>query len=79
MSKSKLGRKGLIWLMCPYHCPSVKEVRAGTQTGHGSLKAGADAEAMEEYCLLACSHGLLSLLFYRAQDHQDKGDPFTIS
>ena len=31
--KSMWGRKGIIWLVLPQHCSSVKEVRAGTQTG----------------------------------------------
>ena len=34
------------------------------------LEAGADAEAMKECCLLACSPDLLSLLSYRTQDHR---------
>ena len=34
-----------------------------------SLEAGADAEAMEECCLLIASHGLLTLLSYRTQNH----------
>jgi hypothetical protein len=39
-----------------------------------NLEAGADAGAIEECCLLACSHGLLSLLSYRTQDYQPLGD-----
>jgi hypothetical protein len=49
--RSKLGRKGFIWLTLPYCCSSPKEVRTGTQTGQ---EAGADAEATEECSLLAC-------------------------
>jgi hypothetical protein len=30
-----------------------------------NLEVGADAEAMEEYCLSAWSYGLLSLLYFR--------------
>ena len=30
-SKSKLGRKGFIWLALPDHSPSLEEVRTGTQ------------------------------------------------
>jgi hypothetical protein len=46
-----LGRKGFIRLTLPYCCSSPKEVRTGTQAGQ---EAGADAEAMEGYSLLAC-------------------------
>jgi hypothetical protein len=52
--KSKLRRKGSSWLTLAHHCSSSKEVRTGTQTGQ-EAEAGADAEAMKEYCLLACS------------------------
>jgi hypothetical protein len=38
-----VGRKGLIQLIPPDRCSSLKEVRTGTQ------EAGADAEAMEGY------------------------------
>jgi hypothetical protein len=49
--RSKLVRKGFIWLTLPYCCSSPKEVRTGTQAGQG---AGADAEAMEGCSVLAC-------------------------
>jgi hypothetical protein len=55
MNKKQLGRKGYIWLTLPYCCSSPKEVRTGTQAGQ---EAGADAEAMEGYSLLACLTGL---------------------
>jgi hypothetical protein len=32
MTKMKLRRKEIIWLMNPHHCSSSKEVRTGTQT-----------------------------------------------
>jgi hypothetical protein len=51
MTKKQLGRKGFIRLTFPHCCSSLKEVRTGTQAGQG---AGADAEAMEGYSLLAC-------------------------
>ena len=35
-------------------------------------EAGADAEAIEGCCLLACSLSLLSLLSYRTQDYQPR-------
>jgi hypothetical protein len=49
--RSKLGRKGFIWLTLPHCCSSPKEVRTGTQAGQ---EAGVDAEAMEGCSLLAC-------------------------
>ena len=51
MTKKHLGRKGFIQLTLPHCCSSPKEVRTGTQAGQ---EAGADAEAMEGYSLLAC-------------------------
>jgi hypothetical protein len=65
-SRIKLGRKGFIQLTCLCYCWSAKEVRTGTQAGQ---EAGADAEAMERCCLLACYPGLLSFLSYRTQDY----------
>jgi hypothetical protein len=44
-----MGREGFIQLAFPYHNSSSKEVRTGDP------EAGADAEAMEGCCLLACS------------------------
>jgi hypothetical protein len=37
------------------------------------LEAGADAEAMEEGCLLTCSHDLLSLLYFTAHKTTSPG------
>jgi hypothetical protein len=51
MTKKQLGKKGFIQLTLPRSCSSLKEVRTGTQAGQ---EAGADAEAMEGYSLLAC-------------------------
>ena len=45
------------------------ESQAGAQQGR-NLAAGIEAEAMEEYCLLACFLLLASLSFYTIQDHQ---------
>jgi hypothetical protein len=53
-TESHLGRKGLIWLNRPGHSPSLREAKAGTQTGR-SLVTGAEAETTEECCLLTCS------------------------
>ncbi|KAL6032532.1 hypothetical protein STEG23_023306, partial [Scotinomys teguina] len=47
------------------------EIRTGTQGRN--LEAGTDAEAMEECCWLAPG-GLLSLISYRNQSHQPRGD-----
>jgi hypothetical protein len=52
--QGNLRRKIFIWSMLPPLLSSLKEVRTGTQNGR-DLKAGADAEAMEECCLLAFS------------------------
>jgi hypothetical protein len=55
-----LERKGFIQLTFSNFCSSPKEVRTGTQAGQ---EAGADAEAMEEYYLLACFSWLAQLAF----------------
>ena len=49
--RSKLGTNGFIRLTLPHCCSSPREVRTGTQAGQ---EAGADAEAMEGWSLLAC-------------------------
>jgi hypothetical protein len=53
MTKGNSGQKGLVSFIFPYHSPSLKEVRAGTQGWN--LEAGSEALAVEECCLLACS------------------------
>lgn len=45
-----------------HQIPSFKKVMAGTQGRN--LRAGNEAEAMEEACLLACSFDLFSLHIY---------------
>jgi hypothetical protein len=51
MTKSKLGRKGFIWLTS-----LITEGSQDRNVKHGrNLEAGADAETMEECCLLAHS------------------------
>ena len=52
--QSNLRRKGFIWLTLPHHCSSLKEVRTGAQICR-NLETGADADAKEGCCLLACS------------------------
>jgi hypothetical protein len=56
MTKSNMGRKGFISLTS--YSPSSREVMTETwkqEPGGRNLEAGADAEATEECCLLACS------------------------
>jgi hypothetical protein len=55
-----LWKKGLIHLTLAYCCSSPKEVRTETKTGQ---EAGADAEAMEVWYLLACFLCLAQLVF----------------
>jgi hypothetical protein len=64
----KVEEKGSLWLTFPQSSSSLMEARTGTQNRAGTWSQ--DADAMEGYCLVACSHGLLSLLSYTAQDHQ---------
>jgi hypothetical protein len=51
--KAKLRRKRFVWLTLPSNNPSWREVRAGIQAGL-EPEAGADTQAMEGCCLLAC-------------------------
>ena len=45
--------------------------KSGQELKQGwNLKSGADAEAMESAAYWLASHGLLSLLSYRTQNHQ---------
>lgn len=65
-TESNLGRKGLVSAF----------VHHEGKSGQG-LKVRTKAEALEEYCLLVCPHGLLSLLFLKKnaiQDHLPRGD-----
>lgn len=59
------------------HSSPSKSVRTGAQESR-NLKAGDDARAMGERCLLACPHGFLGLPSYRAQDQPMHG-PITNS
>lgn len=43
------------------------------------MEVGADAEAAEECCLLACLHGSNSLFAYRTQDLQTRGGSILIN
>jgi hypothetical protein len=62
LQKQFLERKGFFGL----HVPIMANHPGITGQAH---KAGTEAEAMEGCCLLACSHGLLSLLLHPTQDH----------
>lgn len=59
MVKSNLGEKGKVYVIPPgiiEEGSSLKKVRAG-----------APAKTMEEYLLLACFYGLLSLICYESK------------
>ena len=74
MTKGPFVEERVYWVRLPYHTvphgrKSGQELKQGRNP-----EAGADAEAMEGYCLLACSSwSLLSLLSYRIQEHQPSG------
>jgi hypothetical protein len=53
MTKRDFDRECLFPFTVLHHSPSSKKVKAGTQDE--DLEGRADAEAMEGYCLLACS------------------------
>jgi hypothetical protein len=55
-----LGRKEFIQLPLPHYCSPPKEGRIGTK---GGQEAGAAAEAIEGYYLLACFPSLAQLAF----------------
>lgn len=77
MTKSNEGRKGLRWLSASEsHIRKASQDRntAGQEPRRRNPKAGTSAETTEEQDLLACSHGLLSLLPYKTQGHLSKGD-----
>ena len=54
--QGNLEKKGFIQLTLPGDSPSLRDVKAGTQTGQ-DVEARADAGAMEGRCLLASSSG----------------------
>lgn len=49
------------WLILPHHGPSLKAVRAGTQTGRGPRDRSC-AEAVEDGYLLSCPSWLAKFL-----------------
>lgn len=64
MAKSKLERKGFIWITLTCHSLSLKKVRIGNGM---NLEAGANAKTKGSFRL---AHQ--SLLYYRTQYHQFK-------
>jgi hypothetical protein len=49
-----MGRRGFDSLTVPYHSSSLKAGRVAIYAAK-NLEARADAEALEKFCLLACS------------------------
>ena len=64
MTKKQVGEERVYSAYTSILLFITKEARTGTQAGQ---EAGADAEAMEGYSLLACFPCLLSLLSYRTK------------
>jgi hypothetical protein len=62
MTKKQVGRKGFIQLTLPHCCSSPRKSEQEL-TQDRNLEAGADAEAMEGCCLLACFPWLAQLAF----------------
>jgi hypothetical protein len=58
MTKKPVGEERVCSASPPHCCSSPREVRTGTQAGQ---EAGADAEALEGCCLLACFPWLAQL------------------
>jgi hypothetical protein len=77
MKHSNLGRKCLLALH--FRITVHHQKKSGQELKQSrNLETGADAEAMEGSCLLACVHGLLSQLSYRTQDHEPTRPPTRI-
>jgi hypothetical protein len=71
--KASWGGKGLFSLN--FHIVVHHWRKSGQELKQDwNLEAGADAEPMEECCPWLGPHGLLSLLSYKTQDHQPRGD-----
>lgn len=60
--QKQLRRKGFIWLIPPYHCPSLRSQGRDPE-------AGTEANAMEKRCLLACSPWLTQPALLYSPDH----------
>ena len=71
MTKKEVGEESLFNLHV--HIAVCHRRKSGQKLKRGrNLEARADAEAMEECCLLDCFPGLLNLLSHRTQDHQPR-------
>lgn len=68
MTKNILERKG------DYFTYTSSSWSITEQSQDMSLEAGTEGEAVEEYCSLDCSPGLLSLPFFTIQDHLLRDD-----
>lgn len=65
---SNLRRRGFIWHVCPNRSLSWGEANQ-------EFQSGTEARTAEECFLLACSHGLFSLLSRTIQDLLPRGSP----
>ena len=79
MASSNLGGRGLFDSHTLNHT-SLKEAKAETQTKQEprgrNPESGADAGAMEEGCLLACSPWIVQSTFLiEPRNHQPRGGP----
>lgn len=54
LDQNKLVGERVNLAYCPDHSPSLRDAKAGTRAQQ-DLKAGTEAEAVEELCFLACS------------------------
>lgn len=71
MTKRKLEKKELIWLLPPPHCSWLREIKTQAQTRPWTnLEAGADANVVEVFCLL-----VFSSWFARRAFSQNSGPP----
>jgi hypothetical protein len=68
VTKSKLGRRGFIWLILSHCSQSLKEATQELIQDRG-LESEANAEAMVGCCLLSCSARLAQSVSYRTQDY----------
>ena len=69
MTKKQVGEERICLAYTSILLLITKEVRTGTQAG---LEAGADAEAMEGYSLLACLPWLAQPALLQNQDYQPR-------
>lgn len=62
---------GLLYFILAHHRPLLRGARGDDQSKN--LEAGIEAESMDEYCLLDCSHGFLGLLSHPSQECLPRG------